>query len=377
VGWDNFETCGTECGQYAGGVLEEVTSLYGMLNFESEWGVPVRGDIGVRYVSTNQTSAGTSARTAPPGHPYPNIAEPNSVERDYDDFLPSANVVFDLQEDLLLRMSAARVMARAELADLQVGGSVNPTTHTGSTNNPYLDPVRANTLDASIEWYFQDGSLFSAALFYKDISSYIQRISSDFVYTELGLPLSLLEGTVSVPTDEFTISRATNTDGGPLEGLELSLQTDFNSLPGLFSNTGMLASYTWIKSEIDYVLQSEDGIPTLTTTDDLIGLSKTSYSLTLYYEDERFSFRTTGNYRDDFIRTIPSGAPDSDIIGNKETFYVDASLSWAMNDQIRLSLEMQNLTDERNELFIDSVRRDPLFETRIGRTFSLGASFQF
>lgn len=377
VGWNDFETCGTECGQYKGGVKEGVTSIYGMLEFDSEWGVPVRGDIGFRFLTTDQTSAGTIATTAPPGHPYPNISQPNTVTRDYDDFLPSANIVFNLQDDLLLRMSAARVMARGELGDLQVGGGVNPTTHTGSTNNPYLDPVRANTFDTSIEWYFQEGALLSAAIFYKDIESYIQRITSDFVYTELGLPLSLLEGSVSLPTDTFTISRVTNTDGGPLQGMELSLQTDFTALPGLLANTGMLASYTYVSSDIDYVLQSEDGVPTLTTTDDLIGLSETSWSLTLYYEDDRFSFRTTGNYRDDFIRAIPSGAPDSDILGNKDTFYVDATMSYAITDQIRINFDMQNLTDERNELFIDRARRDPLFETRIGRTFSLGASFEF
>jgi iron complex outermembrane recepter protein len=40
-------------------------------------------------------------------------------------------------------------------------------------------------------------------------------------------------------------------------------------------------------------------------------------------------------------------------------------------------LEAQNLTDERNTLFIDSRREDTLFETRIGRTFTFGATMKF
>ena len=39
--------------------------------------------------------------------------------------------------------------------------------------------------------------------------------------------------------------------------------------------------------------------------------------------------------------------------------------------------EGQNLTDERNTLFIDSVREDTLFQTEIGRTYTIGATFKF
>jgi iron complex outermembrane receptor protein len=44
---------------------------------------------------------------------------------------------------------------------------------------------------------------------------------------------------------------------------------------------------------------------------------------------------------------------------------------------IKLIVEGQNLTDERNTLYIDSTRQDTLFETRIGRTITFGANFQF
>ena len=48
-----------------------------------------------------------------------------------------------------------------------------------------------------------------------------------------------------------------------------------------------------------------------------------------------------------------------------------------MNDNFTLILEAQNLTDERNTLFIDSAREDTLFQTEIGRTFTLGGTFKF
>jgi len=117
-------------------------------------------------------------------------------------------------------------------------------------------------------------------------------------------------------------------------------------------------------------------VPTVTTINDLVGLSKNTASGTLYYEDDRFSIRSTANYRDRFIRGIPA-SPGSDLQGNKPTLYVDASASYGITDNIKLIVEAQNLTDERNTLYIDSVRQDTLFETRLGRTFTAGATVKF
>jgi iron complex outermembrane recepter protein len=115
---------------------------------------------------------------------------------------------------------------------------------------------------------------------------------------------------------------------------------------------------------------------TSSTRDDLVGLSRDSASGTVYYEDDRFSIRTTGSYRGSYIRGIPA-SPGSDLQGNKETFYVDASASYHISDNFNVILEAQNLTNERNVLFIDSVREDTLFETTIGRTYTLGATYRF
>jgi outer membrane receptor protein involved in Fe transport len=154
-------------------------------------------------------------------------------------------------------------------------------------------------------------------------------------------------------------------------------------LPGFWSNFGVLANYTHVTSEIEYILASVpdpnrpgESIITDSTTDDLTGLSRNSASATLYWENEAFSIRSTASYRDKYIRGIPA-SPGSDLQGNKATTYVDASASYNLTDNFRLILEGQNLTNERNTLFIDSVREDTLFETSIGRTYSFGATYKF
>jgi iron complex outermembrane receptor protein len=369
--------CTGNCGAPEPRIREDVAAGYvmGEFNFDDVHGFGVRGDVGVRYVHTDQNSSGNIAVSSP-ASPTGVEGRYGEVDRTYSDWLPSANLVVETTPDLLLRFSAAKVMSRPELGALTPTSGVNAVTRTGTVNNPFLDPVRAKTFDAAVEWYFAPGSLLSAAFFYKDISTYIQRVNTQVPYNQLGLPNELLTGTNTTPDELFTVSTPFNTPGGPLKGVELNLQAPFTFLPGVFRNFGLLANYTRVTSQIDYVLASASGVPTATTTADLVGLSKNTASATLYYEDSKFSIRTTANYRDRFIRGIPASA-GSDLQGNDDTIYVDASASYSLNDSVKFVLEAQNLTDEQNRLYTDSKRQDTLFETRVGRNITFGINLRF
>ncbi|WP_367349753.1 TonB-dependent receptor [Sphingobium yanoikuyae] len=375
-GFDDVRYCGVECGGGRSRVREEVMSSYLMANFDlsDAIGLGVRGDVGVRYVKTDMLSSGYVAvaqASSPTGLTGQFAAATNS----YDDWLPSANIVVEPVENVLVRFSGAKVMARPELGLLTPTSGVNPVTRVGNVNNPFLDPIRANTFDVAVEWYFRPGSLLSAAFFYKDIKSFIQNVNSQIPFNQLGLPNALLENSNTSPDELFTVSQPFNTPGGKLKGIELNAQIPFTFLDGFFSNFGVLANYTHVTSKIDYILASVNGVPTVTTTADLVGLSPNTASGTLYYEDDKFSIRTTGNFRDKFIRGIPA-SPGSDLQGNAKTFYMDASASYNVTDRLKIIVEAQNLTDEQNRLYIDSQRQDTLFETRIGRTFTFGVTYR-
>nr|WP_294137007.1 TonB-dependent receptor [Sphingobium sp.] len=378
-GFDDVRFCGVECGGSRSRVREEVTSGYLMANFDLEQatGFSVRGDVGVRYVRTDMLSSGYIAVAPPAGQTSPTnlVGKFGAAQNNYDDWLPSANIVIEPVSNVLVRLSGAKVLARPELGLLTPTSGVNPVTRVGNVNNPFLDPIRANTFDVAVEWYFRPGSLLSAAFFYKDIKSFIQNVNSQVPFNELGLPNALLENSNTAPTELFTVSQPFNTPGGPLKGIELNAQIPFTFFDGFLSNFGVLANYTLVTSKIDYILASVGGVPTVTTTADLVGLSKKTASATLYYEDELFSIRTTGNFRDKFIRGIPA-SPGSDLVGNAKTFYMDASASLNVTDRLKIIVEAQNLTDEQNRLYTDSVRQDTLFETRIGRTFTFGVTYR-
>ncbi len=376
VNFDSFQYCSVECakGTY-GGVSEKYSSGYLMVKFNTEETLPftLRGDAGVRYVHTSLDTYGPIPTAAPAGAPYPSFYVISQVQRSYEDFLPSMNLALDVTPNVIARFSASRVMSRPAYGQLIPSGSANIVIRTASISNPYLDPIRANTMDASLEWYFAPGSLLSVAYFYKNIETYIQNTSQLVPFRELGLPLSLLSGTGTgvTPDELFSVTRSNNTEGGPLRGFEVNLQLPFRFLPGMLKNFGVLANFTRVRSNINYIIS-----PTITRNAPLVGLSPETASGTLYYEDSKFSIRSTVNYRAGYLTGIP-GPTDSDANGAASSIFVDASASYNLSENIKLIAEVSNITNETNRLYTDTVRQDPLYTAYFGRTFALAVNFQF
>jgi TonB-dependent receptor len=377
VNYDStYKFCGVECASYYATVREKYTSGYLMVKFNTEDTMPfsIRGDAGVRYVHTDFHTEGTIPTAAPAGSQFPTVGVISTVERSYDDWLPALNVALEVTPNLIARASLARVMSRAPYNQLTPSGNVNVAIRTGSFSNPQLEPIRANTFDAALEWYFAPGSLLSIAYFYKDIETYIQTTPPVLVpFRDLGLPSSLLVGAGSGVTidEQFSITRVNNTPGGPLRGFEVNLQLPFRFLPGVLKNFGALANFTRVRSNINYIVAGGG-----TRTAPLVGLSPETASGTLYYEDSRFSIRSTVNYRAAYLTGIP-GPQDSDANGASKSVFLDASASYNLSDKIKLIAEVSNITNEQNNLYTDTTRQDPLYTSTFGRTFALAVNFQF
>lgn len=341
---------------------ERSISAYIQADFSTELGdMPFRGNIGVRQVKTKLTSFGYVGTTAA------------TVEREYDNTLPAMNLTLEPVDQVLVRLGAAKVMARPDLPQLTPGGSITNTSATLTIGNPYLEPIKANTLDLSFEWYPDRGTLFTVGLFYKDIKSYIQTISDTIPFSETGLPESMLTGT-NRPDTVFTVNRAGNTPGGPLKGFEISLQKPFTFLPAPFDNFGGIANFTYVKSDIDYIVNAATN---RIVTEPLVGLSPKSYNATLYYEDDKFSARVSGSFRDGYLTQIVPGN-GNDLRGKSSTFNLDFSASYEVTEQITVSFEAINLTDQFDERWVGTSDRKNL-ETyeHTGRQFFLGARYKY
>jgi len=365
-------------------VEEKIDALYGMVDFNYDLlGLTWRGNVGVRGAETRATS---TAMINVNGQ-----LQPNTGVKKYRDWLPALNLTAQLPKDVFLRFSAGKTLSRPEYVDLAPSATVSQIGQSVSIGNPDLDPIRAKTYDLQAEWYYAKGAMVSLGYFRKDIGSFIQTVSERAPYSSLGLPneLLLLNGCSltglpacpTLPGTEVVVSRKVNTAGGPLNGLEFNLQAPFSFLPGFWSNFGLLANATRVKSKITYITRVDNpNTPAneqLTQVANFTGLSPHTHNLTLYYEDQKFSARVSAAHRSSYLLAVLGDVNGHDYTIVDGATNIDMSLSYNLTPQLRLSLEGQNLTDTPLRYGRDSQRNDTLLYVHSGRSFVVGLNYKY
>ena len=347
-------------------VQEKALGGFAMANFDGEG---FRGNFGVRVVQTKQTSQGWAVGV-PAGTPNSEnnpfgLIAPLSIDHDYTDVLPSANLVFDLTDSLLLRMGASRVMARPEYNRIAPTiTSFTPLLFTGSGGNPKLDPYRADQFDTSLEWYFAQDSLLAASFFYKDMQSYVVNgTGPERLPTEINDPN---DSRLSDPNADcqsigtalynciYQIDRPINGSGGKIQGVELSWQ---QPIAGGF---GAIVNYTLADAS------SKDHQP-------IPGNSKSTANITAYFENPRFGARLSYNYRSSYFSDKDRGR---DLYADA-TKSLDLSLNVNVTENLAITFDGVNLTDENLFYYYDNDRSRPARYYTNGPIYYLGVRLNF
>jgi iron complex outermembrane receptor protein len=281
------------------------------------------------------------------------------VKRDYTDILPSANFSFDLQPDVVVRFAAARTVARPDFTDVAPRVSLNPGALTGAGGNPNIDPYRANQFDISMEWYPRSDTIVAAALYYKDIQSFITDQPTTEVFGIETTTPNLARctpaggGRPNLFNCQFSINRRSNGGGGRIQGVELNVQAP------LWHGFGVQTNYTYSDAKAN----SGDPIP---------GNSKHTFNLVGYYETDKLSARLAYTYRSKFFITFDRATP----LNQEGLSSLDASLSYNVTDNISLTLDAVNLTDEEITQYSgDKSRPRAIYDN--GRQFYGGVRFKF
>jgi len=329
-------------------VREKDAAVYAMARFDndSNW----RGNIGVRAVHTDLSTTQYTATPTPGEQTVNSIFCPASgcgiepVHHSYWDILPSANLTYDIRPDLLLRLSAARVMSRPGYAQLAGAFTLNDTILTGTAGgNPYLKPTRAWEYNAGLEWYYGKQSLLSATFFYLDISSYITQATFTGFYTTLQHPQGA----------NFTITGPVNGPGGTNKGVELDWQQP------LGYGFGVIANYTYSDAK------NRNGGP-------IDGNSKNTYNLTGYFENKLLSARLAYTFRSKFQSGIDRATPMwQDNYGQ-----LDGSLIVHLTKYLDLTADAQNLLNHKLYYFVGDPSIPRAYYSN-GRTFWVGAKATF
>lgn len=346
-------------------INEKTYGGYGMVKFG---GGGFRGNVGVRVIRTEQTSAGNliGIPATTPGAVTDNafgVFLPVSQTRRYTDVLPSANVAFDLSRSLVLRLGAGETVARPDYTDIVPRISLNPGSLTAAGGNPNVDPYRARQADVSLEWYPDRDTLFAVALYYKDIDSYItDAITQERFPVQTATPntsrCTLLNATDNLYNCLFDVNRRANGPGGENKGVEVQLSR------ALFAGFGVLANYTYSDASID---DAPDGLDR-----EVPGNSKHSFNVTGFFENDLLSARLSYNYRSSFFITFDRAAP----LNQRATESLDGQLAVNVTPNVALTAEAINLTNEKIEQFSGTTDRPRAIYDN-GRQFYFGARFRF
>ncbi|MFN3388794.1 MAG: TonB-dependent receptor, partial [Allosphingosinicella sp.] len=353
-------------------VTEEVKGGFLQFDFKGDiLGLEYAANAGVRYVHTDQTSSGLSS------------GNPVTVDRSYSDWLPAANIAFFPHNDIVIRAAVANVMTRPTLGNLTPGGSVDGFNYRINFGNPFLDPFRATAWDVAFEYYFAPQSIFSVALFKKDVQSFPIGTTISGTFASTGLPTSIIPPSSPAAQNPegqiWTINTIVNGTGASLKGAEVSLQAPFRFLPDFLSNFGGIVNATFVDSDADYRVSGPAVVPggalvAETRSATLFGLSKRAYNGTLYYEDDAFSARVSASYRSGFIDA--NSGTGNVFEGYNSTINIDASMRYRLTEALEFSIEGINLTDEYRDRWTDIDANRNYEYNHFGRTVLVGVRYK-
>jgi len=364
-------------------VQEKTTTAWVRANINTDIGdVGVRGNIGVQMITTDQSSQSNYFdRSRPAGQEVLPIDE----GKKYTDWLPSLNLAFLFPHQQTLRFAVAKQVARPRVDQMRAGLEFGVDTATGkpggSGGNPLLDPWRANAIDLSYEKYFGEKAYVAAAIFYKDLKSYVYTQSvDDYDFSDLLASYVIPPGMTAPLQTTGTFSAPQNGEGGTLRGLELTASFPLEMLAEPLRGFGVQASATFNDSDIK-ILDPESASSVGTDPISLPGLSERVYNFTAYYERNGFEARVSQRRRSDFIGEI------GNFNGNRTLRYVvgenvtDAQISYTFADDsalhgLTLLLQGSNLTNEPYRTYAGTKDR-PLEYIEWGRTYMLGVNYKF
>ncbi len=385
-------------------IKEKTNSFYAQANFE--YGM-FRGNAGVRYLDTDIDSSGYIVDSN-------NVTKLDTRSSSYDFWLPRINLVADVREDALLRFAYSKDIRRPDFDNLSTSftfsTSPNPPTELG---NPDLEPEEVESFDLSAEWYFAPGSVFSISLFHKKRTGLHVRTQEDPFEDPItgfrditgpdceggGIFNPIADINVFGPVGTgvcVPIATTVNGSGSTKQkGIEFTFQYDLGQHDdklGWASGFGIIGNLTLQEftggdtflnptSRATTVFGLTSAAATnVTLRGQLLDLSETAYNITGYYEKYGISARVRYTWREayrseDFGSTssYPWGFP----VVQEDRDQLNASINYAVNDHVSLSVDAVNLTESDVEQSCVNEGALLCFQGFTDRRIILGASYRY
>ncbi|MEL6825189.1 MAG: TonB-dependent receptor [Pseudomonadota bacterium] len=362
-------------------VTETTTAFYMMANYATTFNnIPVSGNFGARLIQTDVTATGY--------RPDITIIDEDgdltaafgdlvavSADHDYTEILPSANAIFELSEDKIVRLGVFRAMSRPDPADMGFGrtfqfagadddevvSTINELiTGVSGNGNPAFDPLMSWNFDAGFEWYPNDDTILA-------IGGYYKSFQGGFINT-------ILEETYNINGQSVTLPislQQTSDDTSELFGIELTAAHTMTYLPGIWGGLGGKLSYNYVDSDFEFedsrygdqfqvqldgsIIQTNIGN---ISPGGLPGLSENTLSAQVFWGIGDLDLQVNYKYRDEYFQPFVSDGSRLRFVGDVGVW--EARASYNLTDNVRLSVEAINLGSAPKEQF--AFTNDDLYE---------------
>jgi iron complex outermembrane receptor protein len=315
------------------------------------------GQIGVRVIETDLTSnAFLVLRGA---------TAPVTIRNKSTDILPSLALRYKLTDKLFLRAAASKTITRPSFSQLNPALTLTPAIPgqqpfgRGTSGNADLKPIRSDNYDISLEWYLDSSNSITATIFRRDISGFIQSVTSNFEIDYLGADNGV-----------YQITRPENSGSGRLQGIEGGFTIFPKGMLNWLDGVGVSANGTYIDGK-NRALSPLPGVTGFLMIP-FQNVSKYSATGTLIYEKGGFSGRVSYVWRDDFNGGLHFTGVNPNFITNGQVSNLDISLAYDVNPNFTVVFDATNVLKNIYTTSFNDPTLFPRDTVQYTRMFALG-----
>lgn len=300
---------------------------------------------GIRVESTTTEATGNEIEDEE------NVIGTITEQKDYVNILPGVHFKYNVANNTVVRFAWTNTLARPNYADVVPSIDVIADDEEIVLGNPALSATKSMNFDLMAEHYFKNVGIISGGVFHKNIE--------DFIYT-----FQFTDAATG-----FDAFQPQNGDDATITGAEVSFQRQLDFLPGFLKNLSLMANYTYLTSEADGI-RNGDGEER--TDVDLPGTAPNMFNGSIAYSGKKLNLRVSANFSDSYVDEV--GANKWEDRYYDEQFLLDFNASYAFNDNLRVYLDLNNITDQPLRYF-QGVRNRTMQSEYYGRRLTFGLKY--
>lgn len=301
------------------------------------------------------------------------LAYANEKTFDETDILPAANLVYSLSENINLRASYGKTLARPSFKEKSIAQIADPVAGVLFNGNIDLEKTTIDNFDLRVENFFGNGEMFSVSAFYKKF-----------------------DGHIEVTRFEVDATQVTprNVAGSFVYGLEFEFRKNLDFITsGLTLGSNVSISHTEVditevyvneaRDRTEYDVRSELARTGETVEDNRPMAGQAPYLINAFLNyadmDEKFNFNLSYNVQGESLAIVGSGNIPDTYNRAFHALNLNLSRNFGLDRRSKLTFGVNNiLGSKRQQFFKNYGAVDEIASLlAIGTTFSLKYGLTF